>query len=1119
MRHHRFLFASAVIVTIALVGHAQEVAKEKAPANLDKLFAWRSIGPANMGGRITSLAFFDADPTCYYAATASGGLLKTTNNGSTFAHQFDKEATVSLGAVAVAPSNRDIVWAGGGEANPRNSVSYGDGVYKSTNGGKEWTNMGLKKSFQIGKIVIHPKNPDIVYVGALGRLYGPNEERGLYKTTDGGKSWTQVWHLDDKTGVMDIIMHPNNPEVLVMAAWERQRDEFDTFVGDAKPPAGADAYAPVKTHGPGSGLYKTVDGGKSWKKLAQGLPKANLGRVGLDWSRKNPNLVVAVIDTDKTGTGMAPSKGYFGVSVENSPQGVRINNLPEKSPAVTAKLAKGDVLHSINGKEFKKIPDYLLALQPLNPGDTMTLVYERNKKLETVEVKLSDWPGDEKKKKGLKRGNLGIQVDETDDGVVLTELIEKSAADKAGLKVGDLLLSLDGVKIGSRETLLKALATKQIGAKVKIAYQRGKQTMETIVTLAAPEPGSPGRPFSGGFLGGQRANVQDYQGPDGEHTGGIYKSLDGGDSWTRVNSLNERPFYFSVVRCDPNQENTIYSLGIHLWRSTDGGNTFSTDGFNTGFHVDLHDMWINPKDSRHLLLGTDGGLYVSYDRGAHWEFLDHLALGQFYHVAVDTRKPYRVYGGLQDNGSWGGPSHTLRQSGPTNADYQFIQGGDGFVCRVDPNDPDVVYSESQGGNMFRRNLRTGEGKSIRPKMQAGAGKFRFNWSTPFILSSHNSHIFYAAGNYVFRSVKQGDNLRIMSPEITRTKHGSATCLSESPKNSDVLWVGTDDGAVWMTRDGGKTWADLSSKFKLPGPRWVASIEASRVAAGRCYIVFDAHRSDDDEPYVFVTEDFGQSWRSLRGNLPTGSTRVLREDLQNADLLYLGTEFSLFASINRGASWFKINGQTLPTVAIHEIAQPTTAHEIVAGTHGRSIWVLDVTTLRQLKPAHLSPLPTGGEGPGVRGDFFAPATVTRWQLDFTREGMFRTGTRHFVGQNPSPNATFDFTLAKKADKLSLTVLDLHGNRVRDFDLAKEREPGFHRIGWDLVAGGEPKGAKGKTPFTPYDQPVRPGAYRVVLSVDGVEQARTLTVEADPRSGRPGSAVNEAEELRKLMKERP
>jgi photosystem II stability/assembly factor-like uncharacterized protein len=1078
-------------------------AKEQLPPYLDKLFTWRSIGPANMGGRITALGVFEADPTCYYVATASGGLLKTVNNGSTFAYQFERENTVSLGAVAVAPTNRDLVWAGTGEANPRNSVSFGDGVYRSTDGGKTWQNMGLKKSYQIGKIVIHPKNPDIVYVGVLGRLYGPSDERGLYKTTDAGKTWQRVWFLDDKTGVLDLIMQPNNPEVLLLAAWERQRDEFDSFVGDHKPPAGTDVYAPAKTHGPGSGLFKSSDGGKTWKKLSQGLPKAHLGRIGLDWQRKNPNVIFASIDSDKAGMGLPPAKAYLGIVPENTPQGVRLANVQKDSPAAKAKLEKGDLLLSLDGKEIKKTDDFLLPMQKHQPGDKVKLAYQRGTKKDTLEIALVPRPGPETKNQ--KRGSLGVQVEEIEDGVLITEIVEKGAAEKAGLKTGDVLLTLEGTKIGTLPVLLKTLAGKKIGTKVRLAYQRGGAKKEIELTLEGP-PTPPGRPFAGP-LGGQRANAQDLQGPGSNDTGGIYKSADAGETWTRLNSINERPFYFSVVRCDPNDEKTLYSLGVVMQRSTDGGKTFSPEGINTGVHSDTHDLWINPKDSRHLVLASDGGLYVSYDRAAHWEFLNQLALGQFYHVDVDARRPYHVYGGLQDNGSWAGPSQTLRPSGPTNADYRYVHGGDGFVCRVDPNDPDIVYAESQNGMMFRRNLRTGEAKALRPKTQAGAGKFRFNWNTPFLLSHHNSHIFYAAGNYVFRSVKQGEEMKIISPEITRTKHGSATALAESPRNADVLWAGTDDGAVWLTRDGGKTWTALSDKLKaagLPGPRWVASIEPSRAVTGRCYIAFDAHRSNDDEPYVFVTEDFGQSWKSLRANLPSGPTRVLREDRKDPDLLYLGTEFALYASLNRGGTWSKINGPTLPTVAIHELAQPTTADEIVAATHGRSLWVLDVTTLRQMHGKSETKL-------------FEPAPVIRWHLDFTQEGMFRTGTRHFVGQNPPRQATFDFVLAKKADKLSLKVLDLHGGLVREIDVAKEKEPGMHRVGWDLVSGPAPKG--GKTPFTPHGLPVKPGTYRLALDADGVEFARLLLIEPDPRTRTAGSLTNEGEELRRLLRERP
>jgi hypothetical protein len=409
-------------------------------------------------------------------------------------------------------------------------------------------------------------------------------------------------------------------------------------------------------------------------------------------------------------------------------------------------------------------------------------------------------------------------------------------------------------------------------------------------------------------------------------------------------------------------------------------------------------------------------------------------------------------------------------------------------------------------------------------VQPGSGKYRFNWNTPFILSQHNAHVFYAGGNYVFRSVKQGDDLKIISPEITRTPHGSATALAESPKNPDVLWAGTDDGALWLTKDGGKNWTELRDHLKvagLPGPRWVASIEASRAVTGRCYVVFDAHRSNDDEPYVFVTDDFGLSWKSLRANLPTGPTRVLREDRVNPDLLYLGTEFVVYASLDRGSSWIKLNGPTLPTVAVHEIAQPTTASEIVLATHGRSFWVLDVTTLRQLKPKQET------------NELFTPATVVRWQLDFTHEGMFKTGTRQFVGQNPSRQATLDFFLAQKADKLSLKILDPLGSTVRELDMAKEHDAGFHRVSWDLVSGTAPakkksmeespmekkakqgKGKKGAAGAVPGGQAAKPGTYVVVLDADGDVHRRLLSIEADPRTKTAGTLVNEAEELRRWL----
>ncbi len=990
-----------------------------------KTLTWRPIGPAAMGGRITAISVFEADPCLYFVATASGGLLKTVNNGVTFEHQFDKESTVSIGDVCVAPSDRNLVWVGTGEANPRNSVSYGDGVYKSTDGGKTWKNMGLKKSFQIGRIVIHPTNPKIVYVGALGRLYGPNSERGLFKTTNGGQTWEKILYVDDKTGVIDMKMNPADPESLLVATYERQRDGFDTHPGYPPLPEGYDGYDPAKKWAPGSGLYKITDGGKTFKKLTKGLPTCNLGRIGIDYYRKDPNTIYIILDCAKIGMG-APV-----------------------SPA----------------------------------GGSGANAY------------------------------MGVAGQDADAGARLTQITPGGPADRAGLKPGDIVLFVDNKPVLAYKQLVGQLQAHKAGDKIALKVSRNRESKDVVLTLER-RPTGPQNPLTfgasrrpNGFAyGGQRENLQDKQGPDGFQYGGIYKSTDGGESWTRLNSLNPRPMYFSQIRVDPSDNKYLYVLGIALYRSSDGGKTFKPDG-GPGVHPDQHALWIDPHDGRHMIVGCDGGFYVTYDRMANWDFLNHLAIGQFYHVAVDNCRPYHVYGGLQDNASWGGPSRTLRGSGPINEDWFPVGFGDGFVCRVAPSDPDVVYFEFQDGNMFRRNLRTGEVARIHPEAKKGPQFFiswkspflvsfgnipvipfspnlvrddyRFNWNTPFILSSHNSHIFYCGGNYVFRSLKQGADLRPISPEITRTKVGSATALAESPRNSDVLYVGTDDGALCVTRDGGAKWTNVADKVGLPGPRWVASIEPSRFVEGRAYVAFDAHRSDDDEPYVYVTEDFGQTWKSLRGNLPAGSSRVLREDVENPNLLFLGTEFAVWVSLNRGGSWTKLNNN-LPTVAVHELAIHPTAGEMVAATHGRSLWVLDVTALRQMTAQALK----------AKAHLYQPNTVVRWRSEPERSSPYGTGARHFIGQNPEPGAHIYYSLTHKAEKISLKIADFAGKSIRD--LPAKAEPGLHKVTWNLT-----RFASGV---------VGPGTYRVVLTVDGQELAQSVRVEADPTV--PGAVITPA-----------
>ncbi|WP_152050673.1 VPS10 domain-containing protein [Tautonia marina] len=933
---------------------------------------WRAIGPANMGGRIVALAVVATDPSTFYVGTASGGLLKTTNNGISFTHLFDRETTVSIGDVTVAPSDPNIVWVGTGEQNPRNSVSYGDGVYKSTDGGKSWTNMGLTESFQIGRILIHPENPEVVYVGALGRLYGPNEQRGLFKTTNGGETWEKVLELDENTGIIDAVMHPKEPDTLLVAAYERRRDEFD--VGD-----------PAVKFGEKAGIYKTTDGGQSFSRITEGLPTCKLGRIGLTYFRSNPDIVFAIVESERIGEGP---------------------KLPEgKQPAL-----------------------------------------------------------------------MGIQGEDSEVGAGLTAIRPDGPAARAGLEPGDVITAIDGSNVETYQDLIDILRSKHAGETVTINARRGDEGKTFMVTFDARRTQEgPRLPFAAS-LGGQLENKQDEQGAEGFETGGVFKSTDGGDTWTRINSLNPRPMYFSKIRVDPSDEQRIYVLGVALHRSEDGGKTFTADGAQ-GVHADHHAMWIDPRDGRHIILGNDGGTYVTYDRCEQWDHLNHLALGQFYHVAIDPRRLYSAYGGLQDNGTWGGPVATRNGQGPTNEDWIRVGGGDGFRCRVDPDDPDLIYYTSQYGALQRVNLRTGERGSIRPPRSEG-GRYRWNWNTPFILSNQNPRIYYAAGNYVFKSLDRGNDLRIISPEITRTDRGSATALGESPVDGEVLYVGTDDGKLWVTRNGGGDWTDVTEALGLPGPRGISTIEPSRFEAGRCYVAVDGHRNDDDNPYLFVTEDYGQTWEPITGNLRRGSTRCLREDVKNPALLYCGTEFALWFSVDRGESWQSLNSN-LPTVAIHEIAVHPTAGEIVAATHGRSLWVLDVTPLRELTE----------EVRNAKAHLYQPLPAVRWKREPIRGGT----NRKFYGENPTTGGVLYYSLTEEAKQIALTVVDAAGQTVQPLNAT--RQPGLHRVVWDLTR--RPEGGRRFTAGRgSRGTPVPPGTYGIILEVDGEPFRQTIRVDQDP-----------------------
>ena len=888
---------------------------------------WRSIGPSVMVGRIVDFAVVEKDPSTFWVAPATGGLWKTVNAGVTFEPQFQQEGSISIGAVAVAPSDPNIVWVATGEENPRNSASWGDGVYKSTDGGKTWANMGLRQSYQTSAVVIHPTNPDIVYVGALGRLWGPSEERGLFKTVDGGKTWNKIHYIDNRTGVIDIRMHPADPNTLLFATYVRERDMQDSIPD----------YDPSVKWSLKSAIYKTTDGGKSFRKLTKGLPTLRLGRIGLNYHLKNPNILYACVESELTG-----------------------------------------------------------------------------------------------------------------------------------------------------------MSSDQIEA----ALKRGP----------SPERTGPGREDAGGqrplgaTYGGQRENVQDQQGPNGFQSGGIFKSIDGGESWTRVNSALSRPMYFSKIRVDASNPDFVYLLGLSCFQSTDGGKTF-VGTLGRGTHSDYHAMWIDPADGRHMLLGNDGGAYQTWDRGRTWLYHSNIVGSQIYHLAVDTKVPYNIYAGFQDNGSWGGPSRKRSGRGNRNQDWINVGGGDGFVMLVDPNDPDLVYAEIQDGRITRRHLLTGEGGTLQAPQQQGE-RLRFLWDTPMILSSHNSRIFYSMAQYVFRSLDRGNNLRRISPDLTRTPVGSGSALGESPRDPNVIWAGTDDGFLWVTRDGGANWQNVTQSLGLPRPCYVSRIEPSRFADGRCYVAVDGHRSDLDSPFAFVTEDYGASWKALNANLPVGSTRVIREDIANENLLFVGTEFSIFASVNRGQDWTEIKNN-LPTGAVHDIVVHPTEGELIAGTHGRGIWITDVSALRQMTAETIA-----------AGTYlFKPHRATLWGYS-PPEGGATYGHQELTTDPAPMGAQIYYSLPAESQQISLKILG--PDRQPVFEITSPpNKAGLNRVEWSLrqamqqpaaagrggQRGGDPAGAAGSGGGRGGrggggGMTVAPGSYVVSLTVNGKEMTQILEVRPDP-----------------------
>lgn len=848
-------------------------ASAQLPDSLFERLKPRAIGPAVFGGRVTALAVYEKDPAIFYAGSASGGLLKTVNGGTTWEHLFDRQTSVSIGDVAINAKDPNVVWIGTGEANQRQSSSWGDGVYKSADGGKTWKHLGLRESHHIGRIVINPQDPNVVYVAALGHLWGPNPERGVFMTTDGGLTWQHTLKIDDETGVADIIMDPMDPKVLHAAAYQRRRTSWGFNGG-----------------GPGSAIYKSVDGGNTWRKLTNGIPAGDKGRIGFDISRTS-NALYAIIE-----------------------------------------------------------------------------------------------------------------------------------------------------------------------------HQQG----------------------------------------------GIFRSEDKGESWTRISSFNAgRAGYYGQIRVDPNDERVIYIIGEALHVTEDGGKTVRDAG-GRGVYRGQTRIWINPRNSRHLLLANMGGVWVSYDRALNWDHFTNYMIGQFYHLSVDMQQPYWIYGGTRDNSTWAGPSAVRDRVGIRNEDWIQIQGRDGLYTLVDPSDDNTVYTESQYGGIIRYDKKTGERKDIMPQPQPDEPPLRWNWTTPIEISPHDPKTIYIGANKVFKSTDRGETWTTISPDLTTQAnrdtlkimgvngrdimfsrdHGvvwfpTLTTLVESPRRAGLMYAGTDDGNVQVTRDAGRSWTNLTSRISsVPKMLVVSRITPSAVEEGTVYATFDGHRSNDFKPYVYASGDFGRTWRSITANLPTGSVYTIKEDPKNSNVLYVGTEFGVFVSIDRGGSWTRL--ASVPTVAIYDLVVHPRDGDMVLGTHGRSLLVLDdISPIQQLNSSVLA----------SSSHLFDIRSAT--QLIPNETGWF-VSDRFLAGQNPELGAYVNYYLKSSVSgPVSITISDAVGTVVRE--LTGSTSAGIHRVVWDLRSppvGPATIGIYGNPTYANSGPFVLPGVYSVKLSAAGQEQTKTVRVLGDP-----------------------
>lgn len=866
----------------------------------------RAIGPTVQGGRIVDIEVDPRSDKTWYVGYASGGLFKTTNNGQSFEAVFDGQMALGIGDLAISPADPNVLYLGTGENNSSRSSYAGAGMFRSSDGGKTWTPRGLVGSQHIGRVIAHPTDPNIVWVAAMGALYSDNNERGVYRSSDGGQTWQQTLFIDRKTGAIDLLIDPLNPDRLWAAMWQRDRKawEFDE-------------------DGASSGLHRSTDGGKTWQPLRNGLPSGEgVGRYGIAASASQAGLLYAVLDNQEIDPKLQREDTIAGL---------------------TARM-----LATMKQEDFLKLDDA---------------------KLDTF-LDESGYPSQYK------------------------------------------------------------------AAKVKADLREGSYTLKDVAEY---------------FGDANQALFQTaVKGTE------LYRSTDYGDTWAKVHSdpltgvFFTYGYYFGQVRVAPDRPEEIYTYGVPLIKSTDGGKTWTRLDTVGDVHVDHHALWFNPKDPDHMLLGNDGGLYLSYDRGTHFTHLDNVPVGQFYTVAVDLEEPYNVYGGLQDNGVLKGSSRSVVNRGK---DWTFIGGGDGMCVVVDPKKSSTYYTGYQFGNYYRYE----QGKRpayITPRHDIGTPKYRWNWRTPVVGSPHNHEILYMGSQFLHRSLDMGEHWEAISPDLTTNRqpqgnvpYSTISTISESPLKFGLVWVGTDDGKVQLTTDGGNTWQDRSAG--LPSGHWVSSLTASPHDKATAFLSLTGYRQDDFHAYLYRTDDYGQTWRALQGNLADESVNILLQDPVEKNLLFCGTDHGTYASLDGGATWLAF-GQ-IPNVASYDLIVHPREPELVVATHGRSVFIADIRLLRAL----------AGRKDSQQLFVEAPAKTS-----FSKSWGKRD---HPYEEFNEPRLDFRFYLLQNAsNEVTMKVLDEKGKTLHEQKLAGK--PGFNSGHWDLKIK-----EKGKTSYP------HPGKYQLQFSV--------------------------------------